>query len=160
VTFRNRSWLAAGRITALTLVGALPAAPLHAQGPASLTAAIDVARSVPAPEPRISLDPASLDVSIARLVADRARHPADLNAVASLTPGNAVQRSRRSAIPWGILGGVVAGVAISGSAAARRGENEGGDFCSPCFLRWSAVTLPVGAAVGALTGYLIDLARR
>ncbi len=69
-------------------------------------------------------------------------------------------RSRRSAVGWGILGGVVAGVVVAGVGASRYGENEGGEFCTRCFATWSAVTIPVGAGVGALAGYLVDVARR
>jgi hypothetical protein len=69
-------------------------------------------------------------------------------------------RSRRSAVGWGILGGVVAGVAVAAAGASAYGENERGGFCSRCFVTWSAVTIPVGAGVGALAGYLVDVARR
>ena len=76
-------------------------------------------------------------------------------------PSVPVQRkSRRSAVGWGILGGVVAGVAVAGFGASRYGENEGGEFCGRCFVTWSAVTVPVGAAAGAAAGYLVDVARR
>jgi hypothetical protein len=69
-------------------------------------------------------------------------------------------KSRRSAVGWGVLGGVVAGVVVAGVGARRYGENERGEFCTRCFVTWSAVTIPVGAGVGALAGYLVDVARR
>jgi hypothetical protein len=72
----------------------------------------------------------------------------------------ATGRSRRSAVGWGIAIGVVAGVATSGLAASKYGENEGGRFCGRCFVEWSALTVPVGAGLGAAVGYLIDKARR
>jgi hypothetical protein len=76
-------------------------------------------------------------------------------------PGTQVQgKSRRSAVGWGILGGVVAGVAIASLGASRYAENEGGRFCTRCFVTWSAVTVPVGAGAGAVAGYLVDVARR
>jgi hypothetical protein len=45
-------------------------------------------------------------------------------------------------------------------AAARYGENEGGEFCGQCFVRWAAISVPVGAGIGAFSGWLIDKARR
>ena len=72
----------------------------------------------------------------------------------------AQRQSRRSAVGWGILGGVVTGVAVAAAGASVYGENEGGAFCNRCFATWSAVTIPVGAGVGALAGYLVDVARR
>jgi hypothetical protein len=69
-------------------------------------------------------------------------------------------RSGGSAIGWGIAIGIGAGVAVSGVAAARYGENEGGEFCARCFVQWSAISVPVGAGIGAAAGYLIDRARR
>jgi hypothetical protein len=69
-------------------------------------------------------------------------------------------RSGGSAIGWGIAIGIGAGVAASGVAAARHGENEGGEFCARCFVQWSAISVPIGAGIGAAVGYLIDRARR
>jgi hypothetical protein len=160
VTLRNRLWLVRGRLITLFLVGALIPASVHAGDPAVPFARATGTERPPVPHGRIMLDPASVDESIARLVTQPVE-PLAHGRVDRVTRSNvAVQGSRRSAVPWGILGGSVVGIAVSGSAAARYGDNEGGDFCTPCFVRWSSVTIPVGAAVGALTGYLIDVARR
>jgi hypothetical protein len=68
--------------------------------------------------------------------------------------------STRHAMRWGIAIGIGAGLAIAGYSAARYGENEGGRFCGACFIRWSAIAVPVGAGIGAAVGYAIDRARR
>jgi hypothetical protein len=69
-------------------------------------------------------------------------------------------RHQRSAVGWGILGGAIAGAAVSAVAADRYGKNEGGQFCTRCFALVSAIAVPAGAGLGALTGHLIDVARR
>jgi hypothetical protein len=74
------------------------------------------------------------------------------------SPGSV--RPQRSAVRWGILGGVIVGVAVAGVAADRYGNNETGHFCTPCFALGAAIAMPVGAGLGALAGYLIDIARR
>lgn len=68
--------------------------------------------------------------------------------------------SRTSAMGWSIAAGIGAGVGLAGVAASKHGSNEGGEFCTRCFVQWSAVSIPVGAGIGAVTGYLIDRARR
>jgi hypothetical protein len=67
---------------------------------------------------------------------------------------------RGSAIRWGVVLGIGTGVAVSAAAASRYGENEGGEFCTRCFVQWSAISVPVGAGIGAAVGYLVDRARR
>lgn len=72
----------------------------------------------------------------------------------------ATRPSRKSAVGWGIAIGIGGGIGLTGAAASRYGNNEGGKFCTRCFVQWSAVAVPVGAGVGAAVGYLIDRARR
>jgi hypothetical protein len=67
---------------------------------------------------------------------------------------------KRHAIGWAIAAGIGAGVAGAGIAAARYGGNEGGAFCSRCFVEWSAFSVPIGAGIGAAIGYAIDRERR
>lgn len=76
------------------------------------------------------------------------------------TRSQAATKPRGKAVGWGIAIGVGAGIAVSGLAASKYGENEGGQFCGRCFVQWSAITVPVGASVGAAVGYLIDRSRR
>jgi hypothetical protein len=54
------------------------------------------------------------------------------------------------------LSGALAGFGLAAVAAARYGGNEGGRFCGGCLVEWSTVTVPVGAGIGALVGFLID----
>jgi hypothetical protein len=68
-------------------------------------------------------------------------------------------KPRKSVIGWAIAIGIGAGLATSAMAAAKYGENEGGEFCGPCFVAFSAITIPVGAGAGALVGHLIDRSR-
>jgi hypothetical protein len=49
---------------------------------------------------------------------------------------------------------------VSAIAASKYGDNETGQFCTRCFMQWSAISIPVGAGIGAGVGYLIDRARR
>ncbi len=72
----------------------------------------------------------------------------------------ATRPSRKSAVGWGIAIGIGGGIGLTGAAASRYGNNEGGKFCTRCFVQWSAVAVPVGAGIGAAVGYLIDRARR
>ena len=64
-------------------------------------------------------------------------------------------RSKGPSIVTGALIGAAAALAITGWAAASYGENEGGKFCSNCMLQWSAVSVPVGAALGAGIGVAV-----
>jgi hypothetical protein len=81
-------------------------------------------------------------------------------AVATLPGNGSAGRSKGHAMRWGIAIGIGAGVAVAGASAARYGENEGGRFCGACFIRWSAISVPAGAGIGAAVGFLIDRARR
>jgi hypothetical protein len=70
-----------------------------------------------------------------------------------------VRRIRRADPPRmavSALGGALAGFGLAAVAAARYGGNEGGRFCGGCLVEWSTVTVPVGAGIGALIGFVID----
>lgn len=69
-------------------------------------------------------------------------------------------RPRGRAIVIGALIGAGTALALTGAAAARYGENEGGEFCGACMVQWSVVTVPVGAGIGAGIGYGIERSRR
>lgn len=69
-------------------------------------------------------------------------------------------RSESNAVLIGTVAGAVAALALTAAAASQYGENEGGKFCSRCMVQWSAVTVPVGAAIGAGIGYGVKRARR
>ena len=60
----------------------------------------------------------------------------------------------------GALIGVAAALVGTGLAARSYGENESGRFCGACMFQWSALTVPVGAGVGAVIGFGIARARR
>ena len=49
--------------------------------------------------------------------------------------------------------GVAAGITYW--AASDYGNNEGGRFCTGCFVQWGAVTIPAGALVGAIVGHFV-----
>lgn len=68
--------------------------------------------------------------------------------------------SKRSVIGWSIAAGIAGGIGVSAVAASKYGDNETGQFCTRCFVQWSAISIPVGAGIGAGVGYLIDRARR
>jgi hypothetical protein len=68
--------------------------------------------------------------------------------------------SKRSALGWAIAAGIAGGIGVSAIAASKYGDNETGQFCTRCFMQWSAISIPVGAGIGAGVGYLIDRARR
>ena len=145
-TSRPRT-LAARLMILLTVVSAVPST-VNAQIPAgndgqSVGPAIGALRAASQSPGRLVLEQRETGRSVAREQGAQAQG-----------------KPRRSAVAWGILGGVVAGVAVAGLAANRYGENEGGRFCTRCFATWSAVTVPVGAGVGAVAGYLVDVARR
>ena len=69
-------------------------------------------------------------------------------------------RSRGRGVVIGALVGAGAALVVTGVAAARYGENEGGKFCGVCMVQWSAFTVPVGAVIGAGIGYGIERSRR
>ena len=69
-------------------------------------------------------------------------------------------RSNRKALLVGVAIGAGTALALTAAAASRYGENEGGSFCSRCMLQWSAVSVPIGAAVGAGIGYGVSRSRR
>lgn len=82
----------------------------------------------------------------------------------STSPGAGATRtsapSRKSVMGWSIAAGIGAAVGLARVAASKHGSNEGGEFCARCFVQWSAVSIPVGAGIGAVTGSLIDRPRR
>lgn len=55
--------------------------------------------------------------------------------------------------------GAAAAFGITATAAARYGGNEGVGFCRSCLVEWSMITVPIGAAIGALVGLAIDLSQ-
>jgi hypothetical protein len=65
----------------------------------------------------------------------------------------------RTGGPRGALIGAAIGAgtaaAVTYWAAAKYGENEGGRFCTGCFMNWGAVTIPAAALVGALVGHAL-----
>lgn len=63
--------------------------------------------------------------------------------------------SRGPAVLTGALIGAGAALVITGFAAAKYGENEGGRFCFACMMQWSAITVPVGAGSGAGIGFAV-----
>jgi hypothetical protein len=67
--------------------------------------------------------------------------------------------ARRHVMGMAIAIGIGAGVGGTALAASKYGANEGGEFCGTCFARWSAISIPVGAGVGAAIGYLLDRGR-
>jgi len=69
-------------------------------------------------------------------------------------------RSESKAVLIGALVGAGAALALTAAAASEYGNNEGGEFCSRCMVQWSAVTVPVGAAIGAGIGFGVKRARR
>jgi hypothetical protein len=93
--------------------------------------------------------PLNLQRIAARLHADRR----------DATTPQPVARPRRHVMGMAIAIGIGAGVGGAAIAASKYGGNEGGGFCGACFARWSAISLPVGAGVGAAVGYLIDRVR-
>jgi hypothetical protein len=66
-------------------------------------------------------------------------------------PGNG---GRKGAL-IGAAVGAGAAAAVTYWAAATYGENEGGRFCTGCFMQWGAASIPVGALVGALVGHAL-----
>ena len=58
------------------------------------------------------------------------------------------------------LAGALTGFALTAVAAAAFGMNEGGGGCGGCLVQWSTSTVPIGAAVGTLVGFAVDLSTR
>lgn len=65
-----------------------------------------------------------------------------------------------SPVAIGAIIGAALAAGLTYSAAATYGENEGGGFCGGCFVQWSVISVPVGAAAGAAVGWGIKRARR
>jgi hypothetical protein len=61
---------------------------------------------------------------------------------------------------YGALAGAGAGLALAASFASAYGENEGGRFCSTCFVLAGAGLVPAGAGIGVGLGSLIDHGNR
>jgi len=80
------------------------------------------------------------------------------------TPGMKRYRSGGNAVSNPVLVGALAGagaaLALTAVGAAKYGENEGGGFCAPCMVQWSAISVPVGAAIGAGIGFGVKRSRR
>ncbi len=153
MTTRARLSAGVGRVAVMLTIAAVASTAVAAEGfPRSLGNAVPIDRLLP-PEP----PPVPGETRIRELV-----RTIPLTVRPEIEPRRferGFQGSgtpNRRGVPWGIAIGVVAGLALSGGAAARYGENEGGSFCGPCFVQWSAVTVPAGAALGALVGYLVS----
>lgn len=71
-----------------------------------------------------------------------------------------IRRRGASAMPIAGLTGALAGFGFAAFGASAYGMNEGGGFCGGCLVQWSVVTVPMGAAAGALIGFAIDLSAR
>jgi hypothetical protein len=72
----------------------------------------------------------------------------------------AIRRAGGHAVGLGVLTGASAALVSTYAAANSYGDNEGGRFCTRCFVQWSAVAVPIGAAVGAGIGFAIEARRR
>jgi hypothetical protein len=57
------------------------------------------------------------------------------------------------------LAGAAIAFGITAAGAASYGGNEGVGFCSNCLVQWSTMTVPIGAGIGALVGFAIDLSQ-
>jgi hypothetical protein len=71
-----------------------------------------------------------------------------------------IRRTGTHGLAWGVAIGAASAVVATAAAASSYGENEGGEFCGGCFLRWSAISIPVGVGVGAGIGLALDALRR
>jgi hypothetical protein len=71
-----------------------------------------------------------------------------------------IRRAGGHAVGIGMLTGAGVALASTVAAASSYGENEGGRFCTRCFVQWSAVAVPVGIAAGAGIGFAIEAGRR
>ena len=67
----------------------------------------------------------------------------------------AQSRSKGTSVVTGAVIGAITAAAITAWAAASYGENEGGKFCANCMLQWSALSVPVGAGLGAGIGFAV-----
>ena len=74
--------------------------------------------------------------------------------------GQTANTGKRHVMPLAIAIGIAGSIGAAGIAASRYGRNEGGSFCTRCFVQWSAISVPIGAGVGAAVGYIIDPTRR
>lgn len=71
-----------------------------------------------------------------------------------------IRRAGGNAVTWGAIAGAsIAALATAGAASAY-GRNEGGGFCTRCFVQWAAASVPVGVALGAGIGWSIENGRR
>jgi hypothetical protein len=71
-----------------------------------------------------------------------------------------IRRRGTHAIAGAGLAGALTGLAITAAGAAAYGRNEGGGMCGGCVAQWSTKTVPIGAAVGTLIGFAVDLSTR
>jgi hypothetical protein len=82
------------------------------------------------------------------------------------SPGQAFSSSRRhraqgtSPAATGAAIGIVAAAGLTLVASARLGENDTVRICGACFVRWSLITVPVGAGAGAAIGWGVGRLRR
>ena len=70
-----------------------------------------------------------------------------------------IRRRGTHSMASGGFAGALTGFAITAVAAAAYGMNEGG-MCGGCLVQWSTTTVPIGAAVGTLVGFAVDLSTR
>lgn len=70
-----------------------------------------------------------------------------------------IRRAGSHVMAISALAGAVTAFGITAVAAASYGGNEGVGLCGGCLVQWSTMTVPVGAGVGALVGFAIDLAQ-
>jgi hypothetical protein len=71
-----------------------------------------------------------------------------------------IRRRGTHSIAGAGFAGALTGFAISAIAATAFGMNEGGGACGGCLVQWSMTTVPIGAAVGTLIGFGVDLSTR
>ena len=69
-----------------------------------------------------------------------------------------IRRAGSHAMALSALTGAGAAFALTAAAAASYGRNEGAESCGSCLVQWSTMTVPIGAAAGALIGFSIDKA--
>ena len=82
-----------------------------------------------------------------------AARTANFQAVVRSGPGGG-----RKGAAIGAIVGASAAAAVTAWAANEYGNNEGGRFCTGCFLAWGVYSVPVGALVGAAVGGVIGYA--
>lgn len=71
-----------------------------------------------------------------------------------------IRRRGTHSIAGAGLAGALTGLGITAAAAVAYGTNEGGGMCGGCLVEWSTRTVPIGAAIGTLIGFGIDLSTR